>query len=141
MKENLSLFQMVALHIGRFDLANMSLTPFNNFQPTHNFIGRTDCKYDHASNLWRGALGFTYTVKSADSDDVSLTVQASALFTYEAPETADEKARFEKLIRMNGMVSFLPILRGRISAASAVLGLPNVNIPSLDLNKFTWDNN
>ena len=50
-----------------------------------------------------------------------------------------KKARFIKLMKMNGAFSVLAIFRAQIAAATSAVGMqPGLIIPNINLNELAW---
>ncbi len=61
----------------------------------------------------------------------------SALFSMKGDEDAETRARFERLLRYNGLSAQISIIRGQLSGLLACIGLsPTYTMPMINVNRL-----
>ncbi len=136
---HISPFQMIASQITDFECVNLMIGSGNADEIKHSLKGSYALEY--ADHVWRGHISFVYEAmkKDQESETLHITVCSQHFFVYHAEETEEERARFEKLLKTNGAISSLAILRTSTSVAANTLGVRvPVLVPSINLNKFEW---
>lgn len=138
---HISPFQMVVSQITDFECVNLMVGSGNADELKHSLKGSFSLEY--ADHIWRGHITFMYEAvrKDEKTESFHLSVCSQHFFVYHAEETEKERARFEKLLKTNGAISSLAILRTSTSVAANTLGVRiPVLVPSVNLNEFEWQN-
>ena len=144
-KEGMSDFQLRQYQVVYFNVTN-AIVITEEIQASkleHTFSREHDLKYDETENQWMGSLHIKYTSECPNlpkGQELSVEIGIVGLFIYKAENSEDQQDSFEKLLRLNGTVSLLGILRGIVAAATSSLGFrPGIIVPSVNLNKLVWD--
>ena len=62
-----------------------------------------------------------------------------SIFTYQGEQTEEEEKRFVKMLKMNGALSLMAVMRGQVATTTTALGMsPNLIMPSVNLNYMKW---
>ena len=62
-----------------------------------------------------------------------------SVFTYHGEQTEEEEKRFVKMLKMNGALSSMAVMRGQIATTTTALGMsPGLIMPSVNLNYMKW---
>ena len=132
-------FKMIASQITDFNCVNLMLAPCGANEIQHALEG--SCSAEHAGGVWRGHIAFRYQALWKPDDEIQLqiTVQSQSFFEYTAEDTKEEKARFEHLLKTNGAIAALAILRTNTHVTANTLGVRvPILIPNINLKEFVW---
>ena len=144
-REGISQFQIKQYQVLNFSLINTIVPPYEiqNVKIEHSFAREHEMKYDPAEKHWLGSLYIQYNANlptQVEEQKFCAEIGIVGLFEYDADDTDKQKDIFENLIRLNGTVSLLAIMRGIVAASTSALGFrPGLIMPSINLNKFEWD--
>ena len=139
MNQNLmSTFQNIGCQMCEFSYQNNKIGPFDKNILSHD-LQASFLVADHSDGHWNGGIAIQYAAEDKEKKDFRLQAEINAYFIYEAEDTVEEKARFIKLLKMNGAFSVLAIFRAQIAAATSVVGMqPGLIIPNINLNELAW---
>ena len=134
----MSPFQNIGCQMCDFLFKNHKYGTFDKKSISHQIDG-SFIVADYSDNCWNGGIAIHYLAKDNEKCDFQLKAEINAYFVYQADETDEEKARFVKLMKMNGAFSVLAIFRAHIAAATSALGMqPGLIVPNINLNELSW---
>ena len=134
-----STFQLKEYHISKllFDQPWVELSEENK---KLSYFARL--RYAHCDGHWEGTICLGFRYLNPDETQDPSTIQESiilGLFTEDLENTSEMEAAFVKHLKINGASTLIPILRGAICSASAMMGYPGkYTLPNINTFSLCW---
>lgn len=134
----MSKFQMQMCHVRFFDYDAPEGVVAEGLE--HELEG--EYAYQYTDGIWHAVIALRYAAKSKPDEMgrcFSVRTCMESIFTYQGEQTEEEEKRFVKMLKMNGALSLMAVMRGQVATTTTALGMsPNLIMPSVNLNYMKW---
>lgn len=127
---------MAAFQMDHYNIAKISIVAEISQQENLALLYAAKYKVNRSEDRWTGSIVLGFKFANAERDREYSEIVICGNFHAAADM---EQGQFEKMLKVNGAATLIPIMRAAFVSTYALMGLSNIrSIPNVNVLKLKW---